>query len=120
VTIPSTLATTLSTAPWGSCEILDAVEDRADCYDATDDRSVSADVRKWAIEQGGDKRIRIALCGYAGEHEMPDTWECVEWKARGGYGSQAEDGNENCKRERIWFSPHCISARRLEQEVLFT
>jgi hypothetical protein len=88
------------------------VEDRADCYDSTEDRSVSAAVRNWAITQGSDRKMRIALCGYEGEHEMPADWECVAWKARGGYGSQAEDGNANCKRERVWFSPHCLKPTR--------
>jgi hypothetical protein len=52
--------------------------------------------------------MRIALCGYEGEHEMPDSWECFKWKAQGGYGSRAADGkNANAGRERIWFSPSC-------------
>lgn len=93
-----------------------AVEDRADCYDGQEDKSVAHEVGKWAVEQGEDKRIRIALCGYEGEHQMPDNWDCVEWKARGGYGSQNEDGNDNCERERIWFSPHCLPAN---QPMLF-
>ncbi|MDD4888668.1 MAG: DNA adenine methylase [Phycisphaerae bacterium] len=87
---------------------------RCDCL------KVANDSREWAIEQSGDKRIRIALCGYEGEHDMPADWTCLEWKARGGYGSQAEDGeNENAKKERIWFSPHCLAANRLRQETLF-
>ena len=49
--------------------------------------SVAHDVRKWAIEHGDDPLLRIALCGYDGEHEMPGEWECLEWKAKGGYGS---------------------------------
>jgi hypothetical protein len=54
-------------------------------------------------------RERIALCGYEGEHEMPDDWETVTWKATGGYGSQRKDGsNLNAERERIWFSPYCL------------
>jgi hypothetical protein len=40
---------------------------------------------------------------------MPDGWECVAWKAAGGYKGQAKDGdNANAKRERLWFSPHCL------------
>jgi len=40
---------------------------------------------------------------------MPSDWECVEWKANGGYGNQRKtQDNENAKRERIWFSPHCL------------
>lgn len=38
---------------------------------------------------------------------MPDSWDCVAWKAAGGYGNQRED-NDNAGRERIWFSPHCL------------
>jgi hypothetical protein len=88
------------------------VEDRADCYDSHEDRDVANSVRERAIEWGKDKRMRIALCGYEGEHEMPPDWECVSWKARGGYGSQATNGeNVNAERERIWFSPHCLTER---------
>lgn len=73
------------------------------------DSDVSAEVRKWAIENGKNRDLRIALCGYKGEHEMPADWECVAWKARGGYGSQSDGkGRENASRERIWFSPACL------------
>ena len=83
--------------------------DRQDSLYAVDDLSVAHAVREWAIELGNDPRMRIALCGYAGEHEMPADWECVAWKARGGYGSQSDGrGRENAARERIWFSPHCL------------
>ena len=85
------------------------VQDRADCYDAHEDREVSAQIRAWCLEWQDDPRMRIALCGYEGEHAMPSSWECHVWKAKGGYGSQATDGeNENARRERIWFSPHCL------------
>jgi hypothetical protein len=91
------------------------VADRADCYGDHEDYEVSAKVREWAIEQGRNPLMRIALCGYEGEHGMPDDWECVEWKAAGGFGSQRRDGsNENGARERIWFSPHCLGGRQTE------
>jgi site-specific DNA-adenine methylase len=71
--------------------------------------NVSAAVREWAIANGDNSLLRIALCGYEGEHEMPESWECVAWKAAGGYGSQSDGrGRENSKKERIWFSPACI------------
>ncbi len=73
--------------------------------------NVSQDVAKWAIENGNNPLMRIALCGYEGEHDMPSSWECVPWKAKGGYGGQSKDhDNPNAKRERIWFSPHCLGA----------
>lgn len=70
---------------------------------------VAKAVRDWAIANGENRLMRIAFCGYDGEHVMPDNWACVAWKARGGYGSQSDgDGRANAYRERIWFSPHCI------------
>ena len=69
-------------------------------------RGISGAVRAWAIENGGNPLLRIALCGYAEEHAMPPEWSCVAWKAAGGYGNQS--GNDNNLRERIWFSPACL------------
>jgi len=84
----------------------DTADRDADIY-AVDSLSVAHDVRRWALENGSNKQLRIALCGYEGEHSMPADWECVEWKAGGGYGRQNES-NKNAARERIWFSPHCL------------
>ena len=67
-------------------------------------------VREWAIANGDDPRLRIALCGYAGEHAMPESWVEVPWRTKGGYASQSKGltrARENVGRERIWFSPHC-------------
>ena len=77
-----------------------------------EDSDISDDVQRWAIEHGADKLMRIALCGYEGEHAMPSNWECVAWKANGGYGAQSHKlklrGRSNADLERIWFSPHCL------------
>mgnify|MGYP007005601656 CR=1 FL=1 len=74
---------------------------------------VAAKVKAWAIANGDDSTLRIALCGYEGEHDMPSSWHCVPWKARGGYGSQRTEGeNVNRHRERLWMSPHCEGARQ--------
>ena len=73
-------------------------------------------VGNWAREHGNDPLMRIALCGYAGEYDLPG-WECVAWKARGGYGAaKGAAGKDNRHRERIWFSPHCLGA---SQRTLF-
>ena len=80
------------------------------------DSDVAAQVREWAINNGSNPDLRIALCGYEGEHAMPHDWDCVKWKAQGGYGLQSDgDGRANASRERIWFSPACPRI----QEVLF-
>ena len=63
-------------------------------------------VTEWCRTNEGDQLLRIALCGYEGEHDLPG-WECVPWKTGGGYGSQGSAGSENADRERIWFSPGC-------------
>lgn len=82
---------------------------------AEDDADISRLVRDWALENGDDPDLRIALCGYSGEHEMPSTWKEHAWKAARGYA--AED-NDNRERERIWFSPHCL--RIDSQQSLFS
>jgi hypothetical protein len=81
---------------------------RADGLYASDDLDVAPSVCKWAIEQGNDPMMRIAFCGYEGEHVVPENWECLAWKARGGFSSQGRKQNDNPRRERIWFSPHCL------------
>ncbi len=72
---------------------------------------LSHEVREWALRHGENEMMRIALCGYEGEHEMPASWTCVSWKANGGYANQSTvtRGRENATRERIWFSPHCLA-----------
>jgi DNA adenine methylase len=84
------------------------------------DNDVAADVRQWAIENGDNPQLRLALCGYDTEHgdAMPDTWSVWRWKAAGGYGSQGNGrGRANAGREAVWFSPACINP--LESLPLF-
>lgn len=76
---------------------------------AVDSGTVAHEAREWAIAEGVNPLMRIAFAGYEGEHVFPKDWAVVEWKARGGFGSQGKGrGRENCNRERLWFSPHCI------------
>ena len=73
--------------------------------------TVAAEAAAWCREHGDDPRLRIALCGYEGEHRLPRGWTCVEGKAtNGGYGN-LNAANKNAARERIWFSPHCLKVR---------
>ena len=74
---------------------------------AKDSESVAHAVREWAVANGDDPRLRIALCGYEGEHEMPASWSVLPWKAHGGYGGQGKQSGVNARRERVWFSPAC-------------
>ena len=81
--------------------------------------TVAHEVRAWAIEHGDDPRLRIALCGYADEHAMPPSWSVLAWKANGGYSNANKEGNTNRHQERIWFSPHCLSDKNVQQGALF-
>lgn len=83
------------------------VEDRHELY-AHDDRDVSAEVFKWAIDNQDCPLLRIAVCGYEGEHDFPETWEKLKWKSHGFVGKRGSQGRENREKERIWFSPNCL------------
>ena len=94
-----------------------AVGDRETVYNH-DSRTVAHDVRQWAIANGDNPLLRIVLCGYQGEHQMPDGWTTVSWRANGGYSNQARGGrSENYQRECLWCSPHCL---RPTQPSLFS
>lgn len=83
------------------------------------DSDLSAKVRLWAIENGDNPMLRIAVCGYEEEHTFPPSWEKISWKANGGMGNQsAGQGRNNAERERIWFSPHCLKQPSLFGESL--
>ena len=85
---------------------------------AVDSYDVAHDVFDWAITHGDDPLLRIALCGYEGNHDMPSTWECVAWKTQGGYGGQGDgQGKLNAHRERVWFSPHCLGSQSSKFEL---
>lgn len=84
---------------------------RDDSLYAVESGTVAHEVREWCLANGGNRALRIALCGYEGEHhDLEDNgWRMFAWKAAGGYGNQSKKhGNPNAKRERIWFSPGCI------------
>jgi hypothetical protein len=82
---------------------------RANDLYAHEDLSVAHAAREWAIANGENPLLRIALCGYDTEHALPDGWIAWNWHAHGGYANQADSaGKANKKREVVWFSPHCV------------
>lgn len=89
---------------------------RAEVYNK-DSFTVADDVRGWCIKNGDNSKYRIAICGYGGEHnELEDLgWDVFEWRAAGGYENQAKKKRdvENRTKERVWFSPHCITEKTL-------
>lgn len=79
---------------------------------AQDSPDVAHKCREWAIAEGDNPLMRIALCGYADEgHDVlrERGWSIHKWTAHGGYASLGDGKNKNRARERIWFSPHCLS-----------
>jgi hypothetical protein len=75
------------------------------------------EVLAWCRKWGRDKRIRVAVCCYEGDGYEPlagDGWTCESWEASGGYANQRRGGKgkaDNAKRERIYFSPGCVSVQ---------
>lgn len=83
------------------------VEDRHELY-SQDSRSVSHEVFEWANANQYDPLLRIAVCGYDGEHDFPDSWQVFKWTSHGFIGKAGSQGRINRERERIWFSPTCL------------
>lgn len=84
---------------------------RTDFVYAEDSLTVADDVKKWAITEGNNPLMRIALCGYTGEHEelQENGWNSWNWKTNGGYANKGNgQGRINKLREIVWFSPHCL------------
>jgi hypothetical protein len=75
--------------------------------------------RAWCAKNGHDKRLRLVLCGHAGEHDglLQAGWHTRAWTARKGYAS-TDEAVENSASETIWCSPHCVPERQ-KQEALF-
>ena len=90
-----------------------AAAGRDSVYGEHESFTVAHDVREWAVAQGENPLMRIALCGYD-EHDgaMPPGWTRFAWKTSGGYGSQNRRGNANAERETIFFSPNCLNPAR--------
>lgn len=81
--------------------------DRTGCY-AEESYTVAKDVHQWAVANGDNSSMRIALCGHVGEHTMPDGWEIVEWRSIGARKVE----RKRIARECVWYSPHCLRPSR--------
>lgn len=70
------------------------------------------EVLEWCKANGLHPKMRIAVCGYDtdGYAALESLgWTVEHWKAGGGYGNMSGADNANAKRERIWFSPACLT-----------
>lgn len=85
-----------------------------------DSETVAEDVRRWCLEHGDNRDLRIVLSGYAEEgHEELERhgWTVIHWTSSGGYGNSTEQGRKNRKKERLWCSPHCVVQRTLFDDL---
>lgn len=70
------------------------------------------EVFDWCRRWGQNSQIRVALCCYEGDGYEPlaaEGWTMRAWEASGGYSNQSGSKGENAKRERIYFSPACLT-----------
>ena len=91
-----------------------STEKRCDNLYAHDDADVSRRAARWALENGNNPQLRIAICGYDDEHDvlLKHGWTKERWRAQKGYQKAQDDGFHSGHREVVWFSPHCVSAVR--------
>ena len=88
---------------------------REDLYGKHESLTVSADVREWCITAGDDPRRRIVYAGYdtEGADLLAAGWREQEWFTAGflsgGMGQISKTGTHQQHRERLWFSPHCVT-----------
>ena len=69
-------------------------------------------VQGWCVANGGNKKLRIVLCGHAGEHDLllAHGWKIRTWDAFKGYAI-TEEAVENFASETLWCSPHCVAEK---------
>ena len=68
-------------------------------------------VQAWCALNGSEKKLRIVLCGHAGEHDalLAHGWHTRTWTARKGY-ALTDEAVENSASETLWCSPNCVKA----------
>lgn len=85
--------------------------------------ALASDVRRWCAENGDNKKLRIVLCGHAGEHDelLSHGWSIRKWNARKGYALRS-GAVENSASETLWVSPACVGAPEADAPLvdLFT
>jgi DNA adenine methylase len=74
--------------------------------------NIYQEVCRWAVINGNNPKMRIAVCGYDGDAVFPPNWFHYSWSGNGGMANLGNDrGKENAKREMIYFSPHCLEIK---------
>jgi site-specific DNA-adenine methylase len=81
--------------------------------------NLPAEVQAWCAANGNNPKLRIVICGHAGEHDalLAKGWTERKWAARKGYAT-TDEAVANTASETIWCSPHCV-AETQAQDSLF-
>jgi hypothetical protein len=81
-----------------------------------DNGDVATACRQWALTVADNPKWRIVIAGYDTEHQELEQhgWTVHEWFAKGflSGGMGNIDGTSQQHRERLWASPHCLTAGR--------
>lgn len=66
--------------------------------------------RAWCLENGDNPKLRIVLCGHAGEHDelLSHGWHLRTWRAHKGMAATKEAYARSAS-ETLWCSPHCLA-----------
>jgi site-specific DNA-adenine methylase len=82
---------------------------------------IAEDVRAWCKANGQNEKLRIVLCGHAGEHDelLDHGWHIRKWAARKGY-ALSDEAKANTAGETLWCSPHCVPVEKETQVDLWT
>jgi hypothetical protein len=73
-------------------------------------KEIADEVRRFGIVAGEDPDVRVLLCGFSGEHQMPAGWTCYRWTRDRGMNRTTDTAG----RERIWASPGALAPTDLE------
>jgi site-specific DNA-adenine methylase len=74
-----------------------------------EDHDVFEEAWTYAMENGDNPKMRIAICGLDDGRSPEKGWTTFRWKANGGYSRLGDGKNKgNANRETIWFSPFCL------------
>lgn len=78
-------------------------------YVGTTKKSIHEEVLDWCLT--ADPKLRIVLAGYDDDNDALLELGWDKEHSIGGQGSGFSDNGANGRRERLWFSPACISSK---------
>jgi hypothetical protein len=80
--------------------------------------NLPAEVGAWCAANGDNPKLRIVICGHAGEHDtlLAHGWTERKWAARKGYAT-TDEAVANSASETIWCSPNCVAETRVQDSL---